>query len=140
MAPCRIVVAFEHIRLWAYLVKVIWETHRAHYFISTSLLREIWIGVRVMVFYATFKNISFISWRSVLFVDEAGVPGENQRTAESHWQTSSHNDGVSILPRLSGIRTHNISGDRHSCLGSCKFNYNTMTATTYRTIWCLRFY
>jgi hypothetical protein len=30
------------------------------------------IGVRVMVFNATFNNISVISWRSVLLVDETG--------------------------------------------------------------------
>ena len=28
-----------------------------------------------MVFYATFSNISVISWRSVLLVEETGVPG-----------------------------------------------------------------
>jgi len=34
-------------------------------------------GVRVLVFNATFNNISVISWRSVLLVEETGVPGEN---------------------------------------------------------------
>ena len=37
-----------------------------------------------MVFNATFNNISVISWRSVLFVEEIGVPGENHRAAVSH--------------------------------------------------------
>jgi len=32
-----------------------------------------------MVFNATFNNISVISWWSVLFVEETGVPGENHR-------------------------------------------------------------
>jgi len=32
-------------------------------------------GVRVMVFNATFNNISAISWRLVLLVDETGVSG-----------------------------------------------------------------
>ena len=31
-------------------------------------------SVRVMVFNATFNNISVISWRSVLLVEETGVP------------------------------------------------------------------
>ena len=44
-----------------------------------------------MVFNATFNNISVISWRSVLLVEETGVPGENHRSAVSHWQTLSHN-------------------------------------------------
>ena len=29
---------------------------------------------------------STISWRSFLFVEETGVPGENHRPAASHWQ------------------------------------------------------
>ena len=37
-----------------------------------------------MVFNATFNNISVISWRSVLVVEETGVPGENHRPAASH--------------------------------------------------------
>jgi hypothetical protein len=30
-----------------------------------------------MMFNATFSNISAMSWRSVLLVEETGVPGEN---------------------------------------------------------------
>ena len=37
-----------------------------------------------MVFNATFNNISVISWRSVLVVEETGVPGENHRPVASH--------------------------------------------------------
>ena len=44
-----------------------------------------------MVFNATFNNISVISWRSVLLVEESGGPGENHRPVASHWQTLSHN-------------------------------------------------
>jgi hypothetical protein len=40
-----------------------------------------------MVFNAIFNNISAISWQSVLLVEEIGVPGENQKPAESHWQS-----------------------------------------------------
>ena len=39
-----------------------------------------------MMFDRTFNNISVISWRSGLLVDETGVPGENQRPAASHRQ------------------------------------------------------
>jgi hypothetical protein len=38
------------------------------------------------VFNATFSNISVISWRSVLVVEEAG---ENHRPWASNWQTLS---------------------------------------------------
>jgi len=37
-----------------------------------------------MVFNTTFSNISVISWRSVLLVEEIGIPGENDSPAESH--------------------------------------------------------
>jgi hypothetical protein len=35
-----------------------------------------------MVFNATFTNISVISWRSVLLVEETGEPGENHQPVE----------------------------------------------------------
>jgi len=37
-----------------------------------------------MVFNATFDNISAISWRLVLLVEETEVPGENHRPVASH--------------------------------------------------------
>jgi len=44
---------------------------------------RIWIWI--LVFNATFNNISAILWRSVLVVEEAGVPGENHRPWTSNW-------------------------------------------------------
>ena len=41
----------------------------------------------VMVFNATFNNISVISWRSVLVVEETGIPVEIHRPAAGHLQT-----------------------------------------------------
>ena len=64
-----------------------------------------------MVFSATFNNMPFISWRSALLVEKTRVPGENHQPVQSHKKTSSHNV-VSSIPRLSGIRTYNVSGDR----------------------------
>ena len=37
-----------------------------------------------MVFNDTFNSISFISWRSVLLVEETGVPGEIHQPVSSH--------------------------------------------------------
>ena len=54
-------------------------------------LKLIKLGVRVMVFYASFNNISMISWRSDLLVEETRVPGENHGSATSHPQAISHN-------------------------------------------------
>jgi len=39
---------------------------------------------KVMVFNTTFNNISEISWRSVLLVEETGEVGENHRPEASH--------------------------------------------------------
>jgi hypothetical protein len=63
-----------------------------------------------MVLNTTFNNISVISWRSVLLVEETEVPGENHRPAVSHWETLPHNV---VHFALSRSRTHNFSGDRH---------------------------
>jgi hypothetical protein len=52
-------------------------------------------GIRLMMFNATFNNISAISWWSVLLVEETG---ENNRPVASHSQTLSHNV-VSSTPR-----------------------------------------
>ena len=39
---------------------------------------------RAMVFNATVNNISVLSWRLVLLVEENGVPVENHRPAACH--------------------------------------------------------
>jgi hypothetical protein len=49
---------------------------------------------------------------SVLLVQETGVTGENHRPAASICQTLSHNV-VSSTPHMSGIQTHNVSGDMY---------------------------
>jgi hypothetical protein len=47
-------------------------------------------GWGIMVFNATFNNISVISWQSVLLMEETRVPGENHWPVTIHWQTLSH--------------------------------------------------
>ena len=61
--------------------------------------------VCLMVFNATFNNISVISWRSVVLVEETGGPGENHRPVASHRHNVAH---LALIE----IRTQNISGDR----------------------------
>jgi hypothetical protein len=56
-----------------------------------------------MVLNATLNNISAISQRSVLLLEENGVPGENHWPVASHWQTLSHN----VVSN--GVQTHNNS-------------------------------
>jgi len=51
------------------------------------LFELICFGVRVMVFNTTFNNMSVISWRSVLLVEETGVPGQKPPTRRK-WLTN----------------------------------------------------
>jgi hypothetical protein len=73
----------------------------------TRLITTVQGFICFMVFNATFNNISVISWRSVLLVEEIG---ENHWPVVSHWQTLSHNV---VHLALIEIRTHTITGDRH---------------------------
>jgi len=41
------------------------------------------LRVKVIVFNATFNNISVILWQTVLLMEETGVPGENHRPVAS---------------------------------------------------------
>ena len=96
------------------LSPVLWGLRKENIqlYISNESAIIIIIGLWLMVFNATSNNISVISWRSLLLVEETGVPGENHWLVAGHWQIISHNI-VSSTPCLSGIRTHNVSGDRH---------------------------
>jgi len=60
----------------------------------------------VMVFNATVNNISVISWRSVL-LDKTTDLSEVTDNLYHIMLFRAH------VPRLSGIRTHNVSGDKH---------------------------
>ena len=59
--------------------------------VNLSEKNLVYLTVMVMVFKVTFNNTSAISWRSVLLVEETGVPGENHRLVIIHWQPVSHN-------------------------------------------------
>ena len=76
--------------LWFISIQASVPSHCLH---SRTLIKVFvsWLGfVYFMVFNATFSNISVISWRSALLVEEAGVPGENHHPAASHWQNLSY--------------------------------------------------
>ena len=95
-------------------------------FIVTWLC-NIGFRLRFMVFNTTFNHISVISWRSVLLVEETGVPRENHRPAVSHWQTSSHNGCIEYTSPWVGFELTTLVVIGTDCLGSCKSNYHTTT-------------
>ena len=71
---------FPHFRDGTKTIYLLWVRHQAI---------PKWARVMVMVFNATFNNISDISRRSVLLVEETGVHVDNHRTHNSssdrHW-------------------------------------------------------
>ena len=76
--------------IWKVIISLLYNSF-SYYFtfvkkkllMSKTMLYLSWV-VRVMMFNATFNNISVISWWSVLLVEETGLPGENHRPATSH--------------------------------------------------------
>jgi hypothetical protein len=62
--------------IWIYFIKILFSIF---VWSSTTLRMVGWF----MVFNATFTNISVISWKSALLVEETTVPGD--RTVASQW-------------------------------------------------------
>ena len=80
-----IMSVLRHIQQYSiYIFVICLEIYRSgasDTFINTFLLYDLIF----FVFNATFSNISAISWRAVLVVEEAGEPRENHRPWASNW-------------------------------------------------------
>jgi hypothetical protein len=108
-----------------YKIKLIWCKF---YFVSAFELLLLdktcnvvrYYGYGFMMFNATFKNISVISWRSVLLVEETT-------------DLSQVTDNLGHSPeRGFEFTTSVVIGN--DCKGSCKSNYHTITMTPIMTI------
>ena len=106
--------AFMEIQLTIY--RFVFRFKVCHGQVSMS---QVIVRVRVMVFNATFNNISIISWVAVSFICE-----------ENHWQTLSHNVVSSTTRYEQDSSSQLVVVIGTDCTGSCKSNYQTMTTTT----------
>jgi hypothetical protein len=81
--------------------------------------------VRVMVFKVTFNNISVISWRSVLLVEDTGVPVVNHRPAQVTDKL------FHIMLYRAGFELTTVVVICTDCIGSCKSNCQTIRTITF---------
>ena len=100
----------------------LFHVHRyQHIFMIIS--NNLFLFVCLMVFNATFNNISVISWWSVLLVHETGVPGEKQVTDKLY-----HIMLYTSPWAWFELTTSVVIGT--DCIGSCKSNYHKIMTTT----------
>jgi hypothetical protein len=80
------------------------------------------------VFNTTFNNISVISWQSVLLVEETRGPGV--KTTDLSQVTDKLYHIMLYTSPLSRFELTTSVAIGTDCIGSCKSNYHTITATT----------
>ena len=92
------------------------------YFITVNQVRV--ATVKLLKWWLKLNQERYILHMQVLLECCCNVPGENRWPVASRWQTLSHNV---VHLALIGFELKVIGTD---CIGSCKFNYHTITTTT----------
>jgi hypothetical protein len=67
------------------LTIIVYENKRYKRSSQNTQIEEGFLFFYFWCFNATFSNISAISWRPILVVEDAGVPEENHRPWASNW-------------------------------------------------------
>ena len=98
-------------------------------FLSVGEFVHVCLFIYLMVFHATFNNISVILWQLVSLVEETGVPGENHRSFTSHWQLY-HIMFIEYNSLRAGGKLTTLMVIGTDCIGSYKSYYHVITVTT----------
>ena len=94
-------------------------------------LKKVWF----MVFNATFKNISFISWRSVLLVEETWVLKRKSPTCRKSLTNFYHIMFIEYTSPWTGFELTTLVVMGTDCTSSCKSNYHTIMTMTSPFQW-----